>query len=410
MIRAGDSIENPVTGERLVFRQTSTETGGEAVVDRDVRPAERLRRGRARPPDAGGALRGPPRQRRLQGRRREARRRPRHRADGAGRGRRTGSGTRVTRRRALRLRDPARAAVRVADRDDVRARRRRQDQSQGHAEPAPARGDRARPTSTPCGCRSRRRSCSGSGSRSVRRSAGLLGYGPVYVPADAEAVAGGLGMSCGVASSSLALVALVLALAALGVCSAPGAGASSSHDPLNERTRYMLTRFERISTLVTGVLARRALDRRHRRRPGPDRQAPQQRERRAGARLAACEQEPRDRRRLALHDRMPRVHLVRRACFAAASPPPRPRATRSARSRIAGAVAAAIFGIGTQATSGARDQRVGRQRADRRHVPPPRRPVLRRRGAVADRPAGGGRGARVPDGGGAALVGRLQRH
>jgi len=32
MIYAGDSIENPVTGERLVFRQTSRETGGEAVV------------------------------------------------------------------------------------------------------------------------------------------------------------------------------------------------------------------------------------------------------------------------------------------------------------------------------------------------------------------------------------------
>jgi quercetin dioxygenase-like cupin family protein len=32
MIRAGDSIVNPVTGERLVFRQTSRETGGEAVV------------------------------------------------------------------------------------------------------------------------------------------------------------------------------------------------------------------------------------------------------------------------------------------------------------------------------------------------------------------------------------------
>src|SRR5580765_3498249 len=32
VIRAGDSIENPVTGERLVFRQTSRETRGEAVV------------------------------------------------------------------------------------------------------------------------------------------------------------------------------------------------------------------------------------------------------------------------------------------------------------------------------------------------------------------------------------------
>jgi mannose-6-phosphate isomerase-like protein (cupin superfamily) len=32
VIRAGDSIENPVTGERLVFRETSRETNGEAVV------------------------------------------------------------------------------------------------------------------------------------------------------------------------------------------------------------------------------------------------------------------------------------------------------------------------------------------------------------------------------------------
>ena len=32
MIRAGDAIENPVTGERIVFHQTSRETGGEAVV------------------------------------------------------------------------------------------------------------------------------------------------------------------------------------------------------------------------------------------------------------------------------------------------------------------------------------------------------------------------------------------
>src|SRR6476620_11671348 len=32
MIRVGDAIENPVTGERLVFRKTSRETGGQAVV------------------------------------------------------------------------------------------------------------------------------------------------------------------------------------------------------------------------------------------------------------------------------------------------------------------------------------------------------------------------------------------
>jgi mannose-6-phosphate isomerase-like protein (cupin superfamily) len=32
MIRAGDLIENPVTGERILFRTTSAETNGEAVV------------------------------------------------------------------------------------------------------------------------------------------------------------------------------------------------------------------------------------------------------------------------------------------------------------------------------------------------------------------------------------------
>ena len=32
MIRAGDAIENPVTGERIIFRQTSRDTNGEAVV------------------------------------------------------------------------------------------------------------------------------------------------------------------------------------------------------------------------------------------------------------------------------------------------------------------------------------------------------------------------------------------
>ena len=32
MIHAGDVIENPVTGERLVFRKTSRQTNGEAVV------------------------------------------------------------------------------------------------------------------------------------------------------------------------------------------------------------------------------------------------------------------------------------------------------------------------------------------------------------------------------------------
>jgi len=32
MIRSGDTIENPVTGERLIFHQTAADTAGEAVV------------------------------------------------------------------------------------------------------------------------------------------------------------------------------------------------------------------------------------------------------------------------------------------------------------------------------------------------------------------------------------------
>jgi mannose-6-phosphate isomerase-like protein (cupin superfamily) len=39
MIHAGDTIYNPITGERIVFRQTSRETGGQAVViDTFVQP------------------------------------------------------------------------------------------------------------------------------------------------------------------------------------------------------------------------------------------------------------------------------------------------------------------------------------------------------------------------------------
>ncbi|HZO61683.1 MAG TPA: cupin domain-containing protein [Gaiellaceae bacterium] len=39
MIRTGTVIENPVTGERIVFRKTSADTGGEAVViETFVRP------------------------------------------------------------------------------------------------------------------------------------------------------------------------------------------------------------------------------------------------------------------------------------------------------------------------------------------------------------------------------------
>ena len=50
VIRAGDTIQNPVTGERLVFRKTAAETNGEAVVLELLRPSPRGRRGRACPP------------------------------------------------------------------------------------------------------------------------------------------------------------------------------------------------------------------------------------------------------------------------------------------------------------------------------------------------------------------------
>ena len=32
MIRRGDRLENPVTGETLIFHETSRETGGESVL------------------------------------------------------------------------------------------------------------------------------------------------------------------------------------------------------------------------------------------------------------------------------------------------------------------------------------------------------------------------------------------
>jgi quercetin dioxygenase-like cupin family protein len=39
MLSQGDTLENPITGEVLIFRQTARETGGEAVqVETIVRP------------------------------------------------------------------------------------------------------------------------------------------------------------------------------------------------------------------------------------------------------------------------------------------------------------------------------------------------------------------------------------
>ena len=143
MIRAGDSIENPVTGERIVFRKTSAETNGEAVVIEcfvkpngavamaHVHPSQDERfevlkgsltlklDGKELPAGPGDRILVPAGMK--------------HQFWNAGR-----------RGGALRLRDSAGAQVRAADRDDVLARRRRQDQQEGDAEPTPAGRDRAR--------------------------------------------------------------------------------------------------------------------------------------------------------------------------------------------------------------------------------------------------------------------------
>ena len=179
MIRTGDTIENPVTGERIVFSPDLARHGRRGRRDRDLRPADGF---------VAAAHVHPSQEERFEVLRGTV---------GFKIGREkivAGPGERLTvpagtphkfwnagdERRAVRLRDPARAAVRVAARDDVRARRRRQDEPQGHAEPAAARRDRERalrhrPAPVPAGDR-----CSGSGSRSARRSAGCSATSPTY--------------------------------------------------------------------------------------------------------------------------------------------------------------------------------------------------------------------------------------
>ena len=82
MIRVGDTIENPVTGERLVFRKTSRETGGQAVVvETFVQPNGFVAAAHVHPSqeERFEILRG---LRRFQDRRSEDGRRPRAAADG----------------------------------------------------------------------------------------------------------------------------------------------------------------------------------------------------------------------------------------------------------------------------------------------------------------------------------------
>jgi hypothetical protein len=99
MIRNGDRLENPVTGEILIFRGTSRDSGGEAVLVETI----------VRPEGFVGAAHVHPHQ---------------------------------TERFEVLEGTPG-ARVRVADRDDVQARRRGQDEPQRNAESAPARRHRA---------------------------------------------------------------------------------------------------------------------------------------------------------------------------------------------------------------------------------------------------------------------------
>ena len=126
MIQAGDVIENAVTGERLVFRKTSAETNGEAVVlEAFLRPDAFVAAAIASlAEERFQVLRGSAVG--LLGRKKDPRR-PRP----ADHGSRRDSAQVLERGRgrgALRVRGQAGDAVRAADRDDVRARSRRQDE------------------------------------------------------------------------------------------------------------------------------------------------------------------------------------------------------------------------------------------------------------------------------------------
>ena len=122
MFHAGDQIENPVTGERLVFHETAAETNGERVVfETIVQPGGFVAAAHVHPfqTERFEVLAGTLGMRR--GKEKVELRagetvvvEPGHGAQVLERGRRRG---------ALRLHGHAGAAVRAADRDDVHARR-----------------------------------------------------------------------------------------------------------------------------------------------------------------------------------------------------------------------------------------------------------------------------------------------
>ena len=176
MFHAGDTIENPITGERIVFLQTAAETNGELVVVETFVQAGGSVAAHVRTParKSGSALRHAVSAGKEEPRSRPGRpRRPSPRA-------RLTSSERRQRGGALRLRGEACPALRVAAGDDVRARRARQDEPERAAQPTPTGRDRTRirrygPAPVPTG--------DPSGSGWLASPLGrLLGYEPLYTP------------------------------------------------------------------------------------------------------------------------------------------------------------------------------------------------------------------------------------
>ena len=127
MINAGDTITNPVTGERMTFLKTSAETGGEYVlIELEAEPGAVVAAAHVHPAqtETFGGGRGDAGR---EGGRQEARGAARRHPDRRGQASRTGGGT-PARTGSLPLRGAARARVRVADRDHVQPGGRRQDE------------------------------------------------------------------------------------------------------------------------------------------------------------------------------------------------------------------------------------------------------------------------------------------
>ena len=143
MIRKGDVIENPVTGERMLFLETSADTNGEYVlVEVTVQPNGFVAAAHMHPYqterfeiESGTLAFKVDGEEIVAGAGRDGRRPAEELAQVLERGRDRGG---------LRLRGAAGAPVRAAARDDVRPRERRQDEPEGDAEPAPPRRDRER--------------------------------------------------------------------------------------------------------------------------------------------------------------------------------------------------------------------------------------------------------------------------